>query len=214
MKLRRRISSWAMPISARRGVHQPLDDVGGLGPAGAAIGVDRRGVGEHGRHLAVDRRRRVLAGEQRRVEDGRYARGEGRQVGAHRRGRVHAHGEELAVLVQRQLGVGDVIAPVRVGQKRFAALGGPLERPVDPLRRPDQRGLFGIEIDLRAEAAADVGRDDAHLVLRQAEHEGRHQQPLDVRVLAGDIERVAVVGAAVATPSRRAARWRWESGGC
>ncbi len=54
-----------------------------------------------------------------------------------------------------------------------------------------------IEVDLRAEAAADVGRDHAHLVLGQAEHERRHQQPLDVRVLVGDVERVAVVGAAV-----------------
>jgi hypothetical protein len=34
-------------------------------------------------------------------------------------------------------------------------------------------------------------------VLGQAHHEGRHQQSLDVRVLAGDVERVAVIGAVV-----------------
>ena len=46
---------------ARRGLDQALDDVGRLGPARAAIRVDRRGVGEHRGHFAVDRRRRVLA---------------------------------------------------------------------------------------------------------------------------------------------------------
>ena len=73
----------------------------------------------------------------------------------------------------------------------------PLDRAVDALRRPDHRGLFGVQVDLRAEAAADVGRDHAHLVLGQAEHERRHQQPLDVRILARDVQRVRVVGAAV-----------------
>ncbi len=91
----------------------------------------------------------------------------------------------------------DVVAAVRVGQERFAALGRPLDRAVDALRRPDHRRLFGVQVDLRAEAAADVGRDDAHLVLGQAEHEGRHQQALDVRILVRDVERVRVVGAVV-----------------
>ena len=104
---------------ARRLLDDALDDVGRLGPAGAAVGVDRRGVGEHRLHLAVDRRRRVLAGEQRRVEDRRHARREGRQVGAHVGGRLHAQREELAVLVQRQLGVRDVVAAVRVGEERL-----------------------------------------------------------------------------------------------
>ena len=187
---------------ARRGLDQPLDDVGRLGAAGAAIGVHRRGVGEHRGHFAVDDRRRVLAGEQRRVQDGRDARGERGEIGAHVRRRVHAHGEELAVLVQRELGLGDVVAAVRVGHERLGALGGPLHRPVHLLRRPGDDDVLGVEVDLRAEAAADVGRDDAHLVLGQAEHEGGHQQPLDVRVLARDVERVAVVGAAVARVRR------------
>ena len=112
-------------------------------------------------------------------------------------GRLDAHREELAVLVERELGVRHVIAAVRVGQERFAALARPLDRAVDALARPDDRGLFGVQEDLRAEAAADVGRDHAHLVLRQSQHERRHQQALDVRVLARHVERVAVVGAGV-----------------
>jgi hypothetical protein len=46
---------------ARRHFHQPLDDIGRLGPSGAAIGVDRRGVGVDGVDLGVDRRNVILA---------------------------------------------------------------------------------------------------------------------------------------------------------
>ncbi len=63
--------------------------------------------------------------------------------------------------------------------------------------RPGDHHVLRIEVDLRAEAAADVGRDHAHLVLRQPQHEGSHQQPLNVGVLARDIERVARLGARV-----------------
>ncbi len=44
-------------------------------------------------------------------------------------------------------------------------------------------------VDLRAEAAADIGGNDAQLVLRDVQHEGAHQQPDHVRVLAGGVER-------------------------
>ena len=178
---------------ARRLLDDALDHVGRLGPAGAAVGIDRRGVREHRLDLGVDRRRLVLAGEQGRVEDRRHRRREGREVGAHVRDRLDAQREEVALRVHRQLGVGDVVAAVRVGQERLAAVGGPLDRPADPLARPDQGDVLGVQEDLRAEAAADVGRDHPHLRFRQAEHEGAHQQPLDVRVLVGDVERVARV---------------------
>jgi hypothetical protein len=104
---------------ARRGLDQALHHVGRFGTARAAVGVDRRGVGEHRRHLAVDERGGVLPGEQRRVQDGRDARGERRQVGAEVRRGLHAHGEELAVLVERELGDRDVVAAVRVGDEGF-----------------------------------------------------------------------------------------------
>jgi hypothetical protein len=67
----------------------------------------------------------------------------------------------------------------------------------DSLGGPGAHHILGVQIDLRAEAAADVGRDHAHLVLGQTQHERGHEQPLDVRVLAGDVERIAVVGARV-----------------
>ncbi len=183
---------------ARALLDQALDDVGGLRPAGAAIGIDRHGVGEHRLHVDVDRRRLVLAGEQGRVEDGGHRRREGRQVRAHVGDRVGPKGEEVALCVHRHLGCRDVVATMRIREEGFAALRRPLDRLADVLAGPDQSHVFGIEKDLRAEAAADVGRDHAHLRFRQAQHEGAHQQALDVRVLVGDVERVALVRLVVA----------------
>ena len=45
--LRWRISTWSIPDIARGDIDQTFDNEGRLRPAGAAIGVDRHGVGEH-----------------------------------------------------------------------------------------------------------------------------------------------------------------------
>jgi hypothetical protein len=86
---------------------------------------------------------------------------------------------------------------MRVGQEGLAALGRPLDGAVE-LGCPGGSHVLGVQEDLGAEAAAHVGRDHAHLVLGQAQHEGRHQQALDVRVLVGHVQRVLVRGAVVA----------------
>ena len=74
---------------------------------------------------------------------------------------------------------------------------GPLDRAADRLGGEGDEGLLGVVEDLRAEAAADVRGDDPQLVLGDAEHEGAHQQPDDVRVLRGGPERVLVVAGVV-----------------
>ncbi len=183
---------------ARRRFNEPLDHVGGFGAAGAAIGIDRHRVGEHRRHLAVDRRRLVLAGEQRGVEDRRDARGERGEVRAQVRRGAHAHRQELAVLVQRELGGGDMVAAVRIGDEGLRAVGVPLHRPAELARGPGDDHVLRVEVDLGAKAAAHIRGDHSHLALRQAEHECGHQQALDMRVLARDVQRVAVIGARVA----------------
>ena len=97
----------------------------------------------------------------------------------------------------------DVIASVRVGHEGLGALGGPLHRSSDALRRPGDDDLLGVVEDLRAEAAAHVGRDHPELVLRDAHHERTHEQPDHVGILAARVERVAVV-ARVVLADRRA----------
>ena len=116
---------------------------------------------------------------------------------------MHLERGEVAVGVHRQLGVGDVVAAVGVGEEALAALGGPLHRPADPLRRQQADALLGVDEDLGAEAAADVRRDDAQLVLGRDADERRDHQARDVRVLAGGVEREAV-GAAVVLADRGA----------
>ena len=102
------------PQLARSLVHQALEDVRGLGPAGAADRVHRDGVGEDGLHLGVDGGDHIRPGEQRAVEVGRDGRGERREIGPHVGQRAHAQAAELAVRVQRQLGVVHMVPAVSI----------------------------------------------------------------------------------------------------
>ena len=86
-------------------------------------------------------------------------------------------------------GMGDVVAAVRVGQEGLGAVAGPFHRAADLLGGPDADRLLGVDEDLRAEAAADVRRDDPQLVLGRDADEGREHEPRHVRVLAGRVER-------------------------
>ena len=93
-------------------VDHALDDIGEFGPAVAAIGPHRVGVREHGRHLGVHRRRAVDPGQGAEIhhEHVRVL----LRVGADRGDRARAEGEEIPVAVERQLGLGDMVARLRV----------------------------------------------------------------------------------------------------
>ena len=58
---------------------------------------------------------------------------------------------------------GDVVAAMRVGQERLAALAGPLHRAAQLARGVAGQRVLGVEEQLHAEAAADIGGDDAEL---------------------------------------------------
>ena len=173
---------------ARGDLDQAFDDIGRFGTAGAAIGVDRGGIGVDRLHLGVDRRDVVLARQQGRVQVGRHRRREGREIRAHVGLGRDAQRGDLAVLVHRHFGVGDVIAAMRVRQEGFGAIGRPLHGTIHLARRPDADRLFGVDEDLRAEAAADVGRDHTELVFRREPDEGREHETRDMRVLARRVE--------------------------
>ncbi len=78
---------------------------------------------------------------------------------------------------------------MRVGEEGLGAVAGPFHRTADLLRGPQRHHLFGIDEDLRAEAAADVGGDHAQLVLGGDVVERRQHEAGDVRVLRGRVER-------------------------
>ncbi len=193
---------------------QPLDHEGRFRPARAPIGVDRHRIGVDGVDLAVDVRDIVLARQQRRVKIGRHRGREGRHIGAEIGDGLGLERRDPAVGVERHLGVGDVVAPMRVGEERLGAIGHPFHRPPDLLGGPQAHDLLGIDEDLRAEAAADVGRDHPQLVLGRDADEGRDDEPRHVRVLRRVPQREAVV-AGVVVADRRARLHRVRApGGC
>ncbi|MGY3471566.1 hypothetical protein ACVW0I_008437 [Bradyrhizobium sp. LM6.11] len=137
----------------------------------------------------MDRRDVVLARQQRRVEIGRHRRREQRHIGAEIGVGLHLEAGDLVVGVERHLGMGNVVPAMRIGEEGLGAVAGPFHGTADLLRGPQRHHLFGIDEDLRAEAAADVGRDHAQLVLRGDVVERRQHEAGDVRVLRRRVER-------------------------
>ena len=69
-------------------------------------------MGEHRGDVAMDRRRTVATGQRPGIEEeGRHA---GLQVGADRGDGLDPQREEMAVLVEREFGLRDVVARLRV----------------------------------------------------------------------------------------------------
>ena len=96
-------------------VDQPLEHVGGLGAAGAAVGLDRRGVRVDAVDVLVHVRDEVGPAQHEAVEDRRDARRSGRQVGAHAGPDRTAHAGDRSVGSAAHLDVLHVIAAVGRG---------------------------------------------------------------------------------------------------
>ena len=96
-----------------------------------------------------------------------------------------------------------MVAAMRVGKERFRTVRHPFHRPADLTRRPETDDFLRIDENLRAEAAADVGRDHPQLVLGRDPDEGGNNQPRDVRILRRIPER-ETVGAGIVFTDRRA----------
>ena len=165
-------------------VDHALDQVDGLGdPERARVGhAARRLVGVHAGDLAVRGLEVVGASEDReeprRVLRRLRGRVERAVVGDH----VHADGTDLAVLGRRDLAAHVVVAGEAGRHQVLAAVLHPLDRLAGQDRADDRADVAGVDRDLVAEAAADVGRDDADLVLGQA-GDDRVQRAVRVRRL-------------------------------
>eukprot|EP00043_Microstomoeca_roanoka_P002426 m.38320 g.38320 ORF g.38320 m.38320 type:complete len:1021 (-) comp11478_c0_seq1:708-3770(-) len=178
---------------ARGFVDDPFQLERGLGAAGAAIGIDRHGVGKHRLHVHIDERRAVIAGHQRAVQPGRDRGREGRQIGAHIGVGLGADRGEVVRVIERQLDLRHVVAAMRIRDEGFRPRRGPFHRALQLTRGEGAEGFLGIVEDLGAETAAHIGRDDAQLVLGDPQHEGAHQKADHMRVLRGGIKRGIVV---------------------
>ena len=158
-------------------------------PRHPAVGSRRCRVRRHRGHLAAIVLELVGAGQEpsrhERLEAGR-PRGDGVRAGI--AGGADVEGEQPAVRVEAGPDRVVMVARMRRGLHRLAPLLDPLHRPAQMHRQHTERDVFGIEDRLHAEAAADVGRDDADAILGQAEHLAQ-QMADEVRYLRGRPER-------------------------
>ena len=193
---------WTHSQLPGRLAHQALHDVRRLRPPGAPIGVDGDRVREHTLDLAVNSRSGVRTRQERAVEPGGNGGRERRQVGTEVGLRIHPQAEELAVGIEGEPRVGNVVATVSITHERLAALGRPFHRPPELARRPGDDHLLGIVKDLGPEPTTHIGRHLAQLVLGNAHDEGAHQQPDDVWVLSRGIQGVLTGGGMVLADPR------------
>ena len=154
-------------------VHEPLDGEGRLGAPGAAVGVGGHLGGEHpaaaervGVHL-------VDGGEHEGAED-RDTGGDQHQVGAHVGEQVDLQAADPAVGVSGEPQLLPLVPAVVHGHVALAAGLGPLDRPPELAGDQDGQHLFGRHLQLRAEPAADVRRDNPQVLLRDPRHQGQH----------------------------------------
>ena len=155
---------------ARDAVHHPLHRERGLRIAGAADRGHRRLVGGGDDHVHVQRRHDVgPAHHRRRVErDVDVLQREGADV-VHQ---VAADAEHLGVGADRDVDRPVLVALLRGVGEVLAAVLDPFDRALEQLRRRDHGDVFGIDAELRAEAAADLRRDHAQLRLVDVEQRG------------------------------------------
>ena len=148
-----------------------LDDVVGLGLAGAAIGIDGHGVGDGATDIDGDCRYVVDAALRRRGGDHGGAWPVAREIGAKIGDHLHVQRQRPAGSIERQPGRRGDVAALGAHDELLGAIGQPAHRPAETARREQQHDPFGIEEVLHAEAAADVGRMHAHAIERQLEDE-------------------------------------------
>lgn len=101
-----------------------------------------------------------------------------------------AHTENLAVGVERDLGVPVLIAFLRGRDEMLAAILDPFDRLVERDRGHRDGGLFRIEHELRPKTAADIRRREAHRRLIASENV-REQSGADQRCLCRAPQRQA-----------------------
>ena len=92
-----------------------------------------------------------------------------RAVGAERGQRVDRKPPDAALPVHAQPGADRLVAGMDVADERLHPVDDVLDRPSEKLADRGDRDLVAVDVELDAEPAADVGRDDPDQMLRNAE---------------------------------------------
>ena len=158
------------PDLARGGVHQPLDDEHAFGPARAAIGADRRGVGHHRLDLVMHQRQIVDAGLHERPEHQRNDRAGAGEIGAGAADRAHPIGQHAALGVEREFAGRGQVAAMGAADEIVGAVAAPAHLAPELDGGIGDDAVFRIEAGLLAKAAADIADQHAHAFLRPLQH--------------------------------------------
>ena len=158
----------AVDLQLLRGqIEQPLHDKDAVLPPRAAVGGDDGFVGEDGAKFAVVVGHAILAEQCTLAVDG-HSQAVGR-VGPGVVQKFVVDAENLALPCQRHLRLVDLTALLRGRVEILLPILDPLDGSPQLHGQPGQQHLFGVEHhDLWPEAAADKGRDHAHLLFGQA----------------------------------------------
>ena len=152
---------------ARDGVDDPLHRKAALGITGAAHRRRRHLVGFDHRHMELVVRQDVGAGKVRRsvvVQIDALIRVRA-GIADHRSARA----EQASVVVESDLDVPVLIPLLNRRHEMLAPVLDPFDRPSQQEACRRDRHLFGIENELCAKSAADIGRDDADAILVEPE---------------------------------------------
>ena len=182
-------------------VDQPLDQVVRLGLAGAAIGVDGRGVGEDATHIHDHRRDVVEPAHGGRGRIGGAAGAERGDIGAEIGDGLDVEREDAAAPVEREPRGAEIVAAVNAAGELLDPLGAPAHRLAMPTGGPEHQRIFRIGDVLHAEAAADIGAGELDPVERQAEHTLRQLLPDGVDRGAAEFEMIDAAFLVVAANS-------------
>ena len=165
-----------------------------LRPSRSAVGTHRCSVGEDCLELEVNRLDVIHGGlhpgaNQQRDRDP-CASGVGADVG---RG-VHAQREYLAMGIEREFSMALYIAASGAAQELFAAVGNPLDRPLQRPGAPRGDRILGVDSAFHAEAAPHVTHGNAHLFFREPGQTGAQSRADAGGHLGTDAHRETTVG--------------------
>jgi hypothetical protein len=108
----------------------------------------------------------------------------GADVGPHPR----AHAEDGGIAPRRDLEVDPLFARMGAAQQVLAPVLDPTHGPAGPHGEQTGEHVLRVRVQLAAEGAADVRRDDAHPRLGEPQH-ARQDGALDVRALRREPDR-------------------------
>ena len=150
-------------------VHEALDEVDADGPPRSTVGSGRRGVRVHADAQKLGVLDPIRTEDMSRVGHRGHER-QREQVGPQIEDGLRPETNDLSIGGHRAFGFRDGRSRLDRGEQVLGPGGHPPDGPAELARERRRDDLLAVEWSFHSEAAADVRRDHAQLVLREAEH--------------------------------------------